>query len=874
MEIGLRILPRLVLELSLSVLPSAQSARAAGSPAALGPHRPFLRTTLVSPAQAPVNEELAFDVTVVDPDGDPVTLSIANPPAGMIVEPLVGAPSPATTRVRWKLRGGRETVVFEARDARDPEKVGRLAVTADGTGGSHEDGTLVGDITGDGVMDLVVNATFANRAGVTDAGAYYVWVGGTAPTGPRSATLAVPGALNGDQLGDHAENGRADQPAQLVDLDGDGLLDLVAGSAWTNTSATSDVGAIYVWKGKPTWSGTMAPDATLVVPGAHSGDRLGMNRSSSQGMALGDVTADGHLDLVVGAPGADVNGGIDVGAVYVWAGGSSWAGTLGPTAVLSVPGASFGESLGAGPSLCQLGAGGCTQSLLLHDVSGDGTADVLALTTSARVAGVFAVGAVHVWHGGAGLSGPLAPTATLAVPGAVADDSLGTITGSGGLLVADVSGDSIADVVSGSYLADVGGTQDRGAVYVWQGGPALIGTSAPMATLVSASVRLGDLDFAAGLSLLDWNADSVLDLLAGSAGGLFLWQGGATLVGNPAPSAVLDAGVSDSASSRLRFGDVTGDGLPDVAAGSTEVDAGGIGNRGAIHVWSGGPGRTGTLAPTAVLMHSPALPNDSIGRFFLSDVDGDGFPDVVSWSTDVDLPGATGAGAIFVWSGGPGLVGNLSQKCRFTVPGAASNDALGISGILLGDLTHDGIQDIVAVSSLADPGGLVDAGAAYVFRGELALAGERTPWATLLEPAPTAGSSFGIGTHLLADLDGNGRLDLVLGARAVTVSGVAQAGAVFLWRGGNMLQGTPAPSRILTRASPVAMDRLGETGIRLVDLRGTGQLDLLAGAHSADVGGVSNTGAVFLWSAPLLTGSGSATTLFVPGAQSNDLLGR
>jgi len=227
-----------------------------------------------------------------------------------------------------------------------------------------------------------------------------------------------------------------------------------------------------------------------------------------------------------------------------------------------------------------------------------------------------------------------------------------------------------------------------------------------------------------------------------------------------------------------------------------------------------------------------------------------------------------------VWSGGPGLVGNLSQKCRFTVTGAASNDALGISGILHGDLTHDGIADIVAVSSLADPGGLVDAGAAYVFRGELGLAGERTPWATLLEPTPTAGSSFGIGTHLLADLDGNGRLDLVLGARAVTVAGVARAGAVFLWRGGSTLQGTPAPSRILTRASPLALDRLGENGIRLVDLRGTGQLDLLASTPFADVGGVSDAGATFLWSAPLLTSSSPATTLLVPGAHSTDLLGR
>jgi len=351
-------------------------------------------------------------------------------------------------------------------------------------------------------------------------------------------------------------------------VDGDGLLDLVAGSAWTSLPGASNAGAVYVWKGKPTWLGTVAPDATLVIPGAHLGDALGVVIGGSQGIVFGDVTGDGQPDLVVGASFAEVNGVNETGAVYVWAGGSSLAGTPAPTATLSVPGANAFQHLARGAGLCNLGMGGCTQTLLLHDVSGDGTADVLTLTTRARVAGVDNVGAVHVWRGGAGLSGPLAPTATLAVPGAVVNDSLGTITGSGGLLVADVSGDDIADVVSGSYLADVGGTQNRGAIYVWQGGPALTGTIAPMATLVSASVRLGDLDYSDGVSLLDWNADSVLDLLVGSAGGLFLWQGGATLAGNPAPSAVLDAGVSDSASSRLSLRDVTGDGLPDVVAGS------------------------------------------------------------------------------------------------------------------------------------------------------------------------------------------------------------------------------------------------------------------------------------------------------------------
>jgi hypothetical protein len=196
------------------------------------------------------------------------------------------------------------------------------------------------------------------------------------------------------------------------------------------------------------------------------------------------------------------------------------------------------------------------------------------------------------------------------------------------------------------------------------------------------------------------------------------------------------------------------------------------------------------------------------------------------------------------------------------------------SGVFLGDVTHDGIQDVIAVTALADSGSLVDAGAAYVFRGEHGLTGERSPWATLRDPNETSMSSFGYGFTVLADLDGSGGLDLVIGAQVDPVAGVARAGAVLLWRGGAALQGLPAASRVLTRSAPVASDRLGEGGARLVDFAGTGALTLVVGAPYADVGGVSDAGAVFLWNAPLLTGSLPETTLSIPFAHTQDVLGR
>ncbi|MHC5021258.1 MAG: hypothetical protein ACYTGX_14330, partial [Planctomycetota bacterium] len=104
-------------------------------------------------------------------------------------------------------------------------------------------------------------------------------------------------------------------------------------------------------------------------------------------------------------------------------------------------------------------------------------------------------GAIYVWAGGTGLTGAVAPTATLTVTGAVASDRLGNAPAQG-IQCCDVTGDGVLDVVAGAQFADVGGTVDTGAIYVWAGGTGLTGAVAPTATLTVtgavASDRLGN----------------------------------------------------------------------------------------------------------------------------------------------------------------------------------------------------------------------------------------------------------------------------------------------------------------------------------------------------------------------------------------------
>jgi hypothetical protein len=99
----------------------------------------------------------------------------------------------------------------------------------------------------------------------------------------------------------------------------------------------------------------------------------------------------------------------------VWRGGSTLTGTPALRATLAVPAATEFDAL------CGVANG---QGLLLADLTGDGTLDVIAAASSADAAAVDD-GAIHVWEGGATLSGVPARLATFAVPGAASGDLLG-----------------------------------------------------------------------------------------------------------------------------------------------------------------------------------------------------------------------------------------------------------------------------------------------------------------------------------------------------------------------------------------------------------------------------------------------------------------
>lgn len=161
-----------------------------------------------------------------------------------------------------------------------------------------------GDMTGDGIADLWVGANRVDTA-YADAGAAYLVPGGSALFGaPQSIDdvwqVRLLGAAAGDGLGASLAGG--------VDLDGDGIHDLVAGMP---NRGTSREGAVAVVSGAVNSTVDVLDAAIAVYVGESSDDRAGFE------VALGeDLLGAGGPTLVVSSWEAD-RSAQDAGAVYL-----------------------------------------------------------------------------------------------------------------------------------------------------------------------------------------------------------------------------------------------------------------------------------------------------------------------------------------------------------------------------------------------------------------------------------------------------------------------------------------------------------------------------------------------------------------------------
>ena len=477
--------------------------------------------------------------------------------------------------------------------------------------------------------------------------------------------------------------------ANVGDIDGDGVLDLGVGISLWSSSI-SGCGTARVYSGKT---------GALLV------ERLGTTVNGALGTALaplgGDWDGDGRVDFIVGAPGQDDGAGPDAGVVLVL----SVHGTV-LARYQGLPGDRLGSSVAGG-----------------GDVDGDRIADLVVGATGKYV---------RIYSGAVGHP----PLHTL--------NALATNEGFARSLDlrGDLDGNGFSDLAVGAHNADPGRS---GKGYVYSLGhswlPKLVLDKVGV-TPTGTGVRVcfvGDLDgdgrselatlssdwsmvavfradgthlfdiqrdyhFETPTSLAavgDVNGDGVADIALGSSfKDTTHFLNGCVTVHSGAGGALLywiQGQNHNEAPAWIAagVGDLNGDGYADFAAGSLTANA--------VRIWSG---KDGALLTT--------IPGDANGELFgyavagVGDIDGDGVPDI-----GIGAPAATRrapqGGLVRVYSGR--TFAAIAEKT-----GNTTNEGLGSSiGFLGGDWDGDGLDDYVAGSPRNDDGAGFESGSLFVF---------------------------------------------------------------------------------------------------------------------------------------------------------------
>ncbi len=169
----------------------------------------------------------------------------------------------------------------------------------------------LGDLDGDGIVDLAVGAMNDDDGGSTNGAVWILFLNADGTVKDEQKISATAGGFggvldNGDHFGSSV--------ASLGDLDGDGVTDLAAGAFFDDTGI-SQQGALWILFLNP--DGTV--DSELEIDETHGGfggvldfnDRFAISATN-----LGDLDGDGVVDLAVGAFG-DSDVGFEQGALWI-----------------------------------------------------------------------------------------------------------------------------------------------------------------------------------------------------------------------------------------------------------------------------------------------------------------------------------------------------------------------------------------------------------------------------------------------------------------------------------------------------------------------------------------------------------------------------
>lgn len=182
------------------------------------------------------------------------------------------------------------------------------AAAGDGAGAA----VAARDMNGDGRVDILVGAVFADNNGRQGSGSVYVVFGAASSANVDLAALGdqslrIDGAVAFDFVG-----GSVAVPG---DVNGDTREDVLLGAAGGGNNGRQDSGSaygVYLTGWRPSLDLGVLGDRGFRIDGARAGDSAGLPIAGA-----GDVNGDTRADVLVGARGADSGGRANSGSAYV-----------------------------------------------------------------------------------------------------------------------------------------------------------------------------------------------------------------------------------------------------------------------------------------------------------------------------------------------------------------------------------------------------------------------------------------------------------------------------------------------------------------------------------------------------------------------------
>ena len=340
-----------------------------------------------------------------------------------------------------------------------------------------------GDINNDGFNDVAVGAPGYDYF-QSNRGRVYVFLG---QEGGLQSTAAF--TLDGPSQA----NCQFGYALAALDSDGDGNRELAVGVPFydftVGMNTYTDAGRVDIFESV---SGALPASPTWTRLGGQSGARNGFSVARA-----GKLNNDDCDDLIVGAPGLNINGKAGAGAGLVYYGTSSGPSTL-VSFVASAPGGGEQTSASAGYSV----AGGEN----VNGTTGGGSFDDVVIGAPYYDNGANDVGRVYVYFGS---SSGLSSSSYWSSPSPSLQNAL---FGFSVALAHKLNGDDYADVVIGAPGYDAA----KGRVYAYPGTASSIGNT-PLWTSDGGGEPVANAKFGFSVSAGgDVNGDGYSDVLVGS----------------------------------------------------------------------------------------------------------------------------------------------------------------------------------------------------------------------------------------------------------------------------------------------------------------------------------------------------------------------